>query len=712
MISEQILKNAFASLDWENLKNHFEDIKLKRSEFSVFCGHFRRYTDLICKHSNKKFIQNRTSFFNEISTFVLEHLGAESKAEFDAEIELIDQIEKGYQGIINTLSKCDIGKHPATVRSAGIIKRASHEYLELNRLLHKKLAATKQFNAMSGPFVQDANGGAISADAVLEGLSDTVAMALIMEAYNNRWFDGETVILPEFPEIDEEVIIQSGSTQVLALIWRQWQRTEKRRRYLGGEFIVLSKDKLPPKVPNNIERLVKYVPADDGFSDREIYDYISNIRLKDRLIQNFFELEIEHRLSEKGVGINNGAALPPKELISGEEAHACISLSEILGYQIADDDERPGGLRLLEWVRGYTVLKELSSHNQGEDVSVEQCTPVFEENELVAILNKCGLEGELANMFISHTCLHKSCRDMFDCPIIRLGESHLLLFTPAVTNINIPMVVLSNLSNRGEVLGRKGKAFEKYIHGYLGKQRMEAFSFKATREGQEYEYDVVLPWEGHIFIFECKNRSLSGNDPVQSYYFDLEVASQVKQVRRLAEALHKYPDIIEHNMGAQYMGHKVIPCILHSLPYSRSGNIEGVYFTDASSLKRFFDQPYFRIKIPHRIGDSTILHRTAIKKFWNGEKPEAQDYINQLENPFQIELSAKHLDSNTMCFPLSETDLALTVEVVRSEMSVNSVCKAMGANADKVLQEIDKISHQVRETRKAIGERAKNKALE
>lgn len=506
--------------------------------------------------------------------------------------------------------------------------------------------------------------------------------------------------------------MQSGSTQVLALIWRQWQRTEKRRRYLGGEFVVFSGDKLPPNVPDNIERLVKYVPPDDGFSDREVYDYIANIRLKDRLVQNFFELEIEHRLSERAVGINNGAALPPHELISADEAHACISLSEILGYQIADDDERPGGLRLLEWVRGYTVLKELSSHNQKDDVPVEQCTLVYEEDELVSILNKCGLEGELANLFISHTCLHKSCRDMFDCPIIRLGKSHLLLFTPSVTNINISMVVLSNLSNRGEVLGRKGKAFEKYIHQYISKQGLEAFSFKANREGQEFEYDVVFPWDGHIFIFECKNRSLSGNDPVQSYYFDLEVASQVKQVRRLAEALHTYPDIIEQNMGAQYVGYKVIPCVLHSLPYSREGNIEGVYFTDASAMKRFFDQPYFRIKIPHRIGDSTILHRTAIKKFWKGEKPEVQDYINQLESPFQIELSAKHLDLNSMCFPLSESELALTVEVVRTEMSVNTVCKAMGANADKVLQEIDKISHHVKKTRRSIDEGRKNKALE
>ena len=97
-------------------------------------------------------------------------------------------------------------------------------------------------------------------------------------------------------------------------------------------------------------------------------------------------------------------------------------------------------------------------------------------------------------------------------------------------------------------------------------------------------------------------------------------------------------------MALQYVGMKVVPCVLHSLPYSRSGNFEGVYFTDASSLTRFFDQSYFQIKVPHRIGEATLLHRTAIKKMWKEEKPTAEDLLKQLEEPFQLELSIKHLE--------------------------------------------------------------------
>lgn len=709
MLSEQIVKESLGSFNWAALREHFENVGLTKADLTDLCGHIRRYTELICKYPRKKFKENRAIFFEEIRNYVNEHLGVEAEPEFISEIELIEIIEKGYQSILNTLDKCVVGSLPATIRVAGIIRRACSEYHELIRIHMKTITDMKQFNFMSGSLIQNINGNTISTDAVLEGLSDTVAMTLIMEAYKNEWFDDDIVVLPEFVKTTDDVIYQSGATQVLALIWRQWQRTEKRRRYLGGAFIECHGDRLPDNLPGNIKELIKYFPPEKGLSDREVYDYLANTRLKDRFIQNYVELEVEAGLSEKGIGIAKEASLPPIQLISGEEAHAGVSLSEILGYSIVDDNERPGGLRLIEWIRGYAVLKELANTERDIGKSIDKYTIVFKEADLINKLQNCGLEGDLATLFIYRTSLHKSSRDMFDCPLVRLDNYNYLLFGPAVININIAMVVLSNLSNRGESLGRKGQAFEKYIHDFFTKNEMEVFAFKASRDGQEFEYDAVVPWDGYLFIFECKNRSLSGNDPVQSYYFDLEVMSQAKQVKRLAAALSNYPDIIEQNMGQKYMGYKIIPCVLHSLPYSRIGDFDGVYFTDASSLKRFFEQPYFRIKIPHRIGQSTLLHRTAIRKFWEKDKPTANDFIKQLDNPFQIELSIKHLDINCLDFPLSDSEMALTLEVVRTEMTVHSVCEAMGVDADKVLKEISQISKKVNEVRARVDDSEEKK---
>jgi hypothetical protein len=500
---------------------------------------------------------------------------------------------------------------------------------------------------------------------------------------------------------------QSGSTQALALCWRQWQRVEKRRRFLGGDLLLYREDQLPSGLPSQITTLIAYRPEDEGLTEREVYDYLANTRLHDRLIQTFMEMEMEGGLSGQGVGIADGAALAPAQLVSTEEAHASVSLSEVLGYSIVEDEERSAGLRLIEWVRGYIVLKEIAKARTQDQAAPGDAYAIrLEEAELVGILQGCGLKDDAAACFIALTCLHRSARDMFDCPLVRVGPSTYLLFAPAVIDLNIAMAVLSNLSNRDAELGRKGKAFERVVHEVFRKRGIPVFGFRVRRGREEYEFDAIVPWDRYLFLFECKNHSLSGNDPVQAYYFDLEVASQARQARRLADALVAHPDIIEKEMGAAYAGLIIIPCVLHSLPYSRVNGIDGVYFTDWSALTRFFDQPYFRIKVPHRVGNATLLHRTAIRKFWKGDSPTADDFLEQLRNPFQLELSMKHLDVTPVQFAVSEPEIVVTPELIRTEMTTRSISEAVGVDADKVLREIAAVSENVKALRSELQRRA------
>ena len=706
-LREQIVKSALAALDWPVLQAHLDQIAMSRAQLLELCGHIRRYSDLICKYPRKDFERGRTGFLDQMRAYAEAHLGAEAGDEVARQTALIALIERGYRGILDVLGRCAIGQRPAAIRASGSISGACHEYQELMRRRDKAMAEATELNLMSGLHLQDDNGQSVSLDAVVEGLSESVAMTLIMEAYKNSWFVDDAVVLPELPEVDDEVRYQSGSAQALALCWRQWQRVEKRRRFLDGDLLLYPGDQLPPGLPNQITTLIAYSPEVKGLSEREVYDYLANRRLHDRLIQTFMEMQIESALSGQGVGIAAGAALPPEQLVSTEEAHAGVSLSEVLGYSIVGDEERPAGLRLLEWVRGYTVLKEIAKARTHDQTVLGDAYAIrLEEAELVGILQACGLKDDAAARFVALTCLHRSARDMFDCPLVRIGSSSFLLFAPAVIDLNISMVVLSNLSNRGAELGRKGKAFEQVIHAFFRTRGMPVFGFRIHRGGEEYEYDAVVPWDGYLFVFECKNRSLSGNDPAQAYYFDLEVASQARQVRRLANALVAHPDIIEQEIGAKYPGLKIIPCVLHSLPYSRVDDIDGVYFTDWSALTRFFDQPYFRIQVPHRVGNATLLHRTAIRRFWKGETPTVDDFLNQLRKPFQLELSMKHLDVASVQFAVSEREIVVVPELVRTEMTTRSVSEAVGVDADKVLQEIAAISENAKALRSELERRA------
>ena len=133
---------------------------------------------------------------------------------------------------------------------------------------------------MSGLRMRDDHGNSYSLNSVLDALSESVAMTLIMEAYKNSWFADDIVVLPEFPAVGDEERYQSGSTQALALCWRQWQRVDKRRRFLGGELLMYSGDRLPSGLPDKITTLIAYCPEDKWLSEREVYDYLANVRLQ------------------------------------------------------------------------------------------------------------------------------------------------------------------------------------------------------------------------------------------------------------------------------------------------------------------------------------------------------------------------------------------------------------------------------------------------
>ena len=707
-LREDLVKEALAEVDWPKLRSHLDSIELSEDTLMELCGHIRRYSDWIAKYPRKGFEKRREKFFSKLAEYAGQRLGALAPEKVTAVLALIKLIEHGYRAILDVLDKCVIGKQPPAVRVSACVSRACYEYQDLLCRGDKALKKAKELDAMAGIEIRDDNGNVISPDAVIEGLAASVAMTLIMEAYKNDWFVNDVVVLPALPAIGEQERFQSGATQVMALFWRHWQRLEKRRRFLDGEIRTLKGAQKPPGTPARVEAVIQYFPAEEGMSEREVYDYLANSRLKDRLLQTFMEMDVELRITDRSIGIDGPAKLPPDDLVSPEEGHAGVSLSEILGYSIVDDMERPGGLRLLEWVRGYAVLKELvqaRAHN--EKTSGGDFALVFSEVELLDILERCGLERTVAAQFIDRALLHKSSRDMFDCPLVRLRDGNILLFAPAVIDVNIPLAVLSNLSNRGEELSRKGKAFEAHVRDVFRRNNIEVFAFKATRDGQQFEYDAVIVWGDYIFVFECKNRTLSGNDPAQAYYFDLEVHSQAKQAARLANALVQYPDIVEREIGAQHVGKTVIPCVLHSLPYSRLDPLDGVYFTDASALTRFLQQQYFRVKVPHRIGNATLLHRTALKKFWKGDKPTADDFIRELAKPFPLELSMNHLELMEFEFAVSSSEEVATMELTRTPMTTRSVCEAVGADPDAVFREIAEISQQARKLRPRVAKTAK-----
>ena len=227
---------------------------------------------------------------------------------------------------------------------------------------------------------------------------------------------------------------------------------------------------------------------------------------------------LQTNIQAKAAGLSERLRLPPDGLASAQEAHAGISLSEILGYPIAGDHETPCGLRLVEWIRGYAVLQLLAEQHY-ERLGRDGLIVKLARTELIATLDRLGITGGSAERFVDLASIQASSRDLFDQPLIRVQDGSLLLFGPGILNADPARLTLSAIGNKGEQLSRKGKAFESEMLKFFQDKGFAAKTIRFRVDGSDYEYDMLVPWGDHLFLFECKNRTLSGHNPVAAYYF-------------------------------------------------------------------------------------------------------------------------------------------------------------------------------------------------
>ena len=573
-LSEGIVRDALARLDWQSLKRHLEKCDLDSADMLRLGGMVRRSSVLVKRRKDRTFEQKRIGLRDELVSYAMERFDVPTAQGPKEDFAAVELAEKGYEGVLDALKASVIGKRKPEVRAAAMMARACEDFDEATASYLAYLRGQREFWAMPGGVASTDDGNVVAIDEVVAGLSRMVAATLVMEAYEGRWFEEDVVVLPDLPEVDAEMLEEVGEVQVLAVLWGLWQRVEARARFLGGE---LSASTLAGEHSRGQDRtLIRYDPWEDGVRERELYDYLANRRVKDRFSQSYLEMVFIHRLEERGVGIGEAANLPPDEFVSGNEMHALVALSEVLGYEIESDTGQPGGLRLIEWVRGYAVLQEIvNAHMTGDSDARGRGLVRMGEDELVGILRRCGLTRESTGTFIERVSLGRGSKDMFDCPVVRVRDGTLVLFGPALLALNITVTLLSRLASINADLGRKGKAFERSVRAFFRGIEMEVTAFKFTRGGEEFEFDAVVPWNEYLFVFECKNRSLSGDVPAQIYYFDLEVKSAAKQARRLADALEGNRDVVAEKFGSERRHARVVPCVVHSMPYSRGDDLDG-----------------------------------------------------------------------------------------------------------------------------------------
>ncbi len=679
-LKESIVRKAIQNLDWPSLCRHLSDVGLDRQGYLALLGHLRRTNNLIFRYPDPAKERSRDVFLQSLASFAESTIGDEAEEMLWEETRTIEQIEQGYRWILKALDKCAAYRLPPPTRVAAYIARAVDLCQYTIRGLVGEIESREGLHLPQYTLVETEDGNRRSPDSMFQAIVGALTTSLKMEAHKNGWFDrNDHVVLPLLPQVSESDVFKAGSISMLAILWQRWQRIEERLRYLGGALRTNNKENAAP-------RLLTYDPPREEF-----FDYAANERLNDMIGQVYARIVFETPAADVVIGVHSTARLAPDDYVTVDEIWALVTLSQALSYEVEKDRETLCGLRLTEWVRGYAVLQQLAKERAELSSAVAGEVFTVDLAQIIDILTTCGLSTASAGVFVDAAALDANSKDLFDTPLMKTADGSLLVFGPALHSMCIARVVLSRLACLRVPLTRKGKAFERDVLKILQSRGLNAKGFTVHRNGEEYDYDVVLDWNGYVFLFECKNNGLSNGEPIPAYYCMKEARSNISQVKRLADALMEYPDILQTQMGIDVSSKTIVPCVLNALTYSLPGRTFGVYVTDASALEFFLDQRYVRISCPYRLGGTTVVHRLPAYALWSSDRPTPDDLIRYMDRPFQIGFLGAHTEIEMMpAFEIGADTLVSEGEFVRTETTLDSFCDYFGANPEVLREQVDK----------------------
>lgn len=570
----------------------------------------------------------------------------------------IKKIEDCFDRIRRTLPECDISKYPDDVQFWSHIERALQELKYLEDRIEQALLEMEEQAKENGHFfapeiliIKDDLGNDVDADAMISTIIDNLSLTLKMLSYEHNWYSDDKIVGPHRPNITAEHIYKAGSIQLYAQSWSALEDIANRTLFFNGRILNFEESEIPLEgFPETLHAKFKNKVLFDRLpTEIEGFDLIANRRFISWMHQNNAELLSDQRF--RRIVLNEGEKIPTLQenrFISIDEAITLYTLSEFLSFDIFSDDEQYHGLTMREWVRGYSSLKILA-----ESESANSGLLTFEKKELEKKLRGFNIPNHCISTLIGHLTFGRDSRDLWDSPLIRSQDDKFTVLVRPSKTSNIPNVILSKLSSLTTQFGRKGKCFEDKVVSFFRKRGYRCESQRFSIEGSQYEYDALLLLDDTLFLIECKNTTISGNNAVQTLRYANFILDAVRQVQRLEVGIKERPEIVESIFGKNISELNIVPLILNSLTYSRSP-IDGVYISDYSALSKFFDENSISVCT---FKDGEKIKREIVRKLWSGERPTAKEFLDYLSFPPQVEFMFKHFMYKQYIRPTSEESL-------------------------------------------------------
>ncbi|WP_272798669.1 nuclease-related domain-containing protein [Sphingobium sp. AntQ-1] len=691
-LSEKTVTECLDALDWDGLRDHLDALTLDEESAIKLVGIVLRSRRLVFRYPGK--IKKRKAIIDGVISKVRADIGEDAADRASDRLAVFDLVDEGYAGIRKLIDDLPLAGLSQTEQVSAYMARIARDWDGIRQQMEAASASASV--VISGVVLETEDGERYGADSATSMFVNLLGMNISLAAHRGKWFDEQDIVrMPALPVATEEQIGLAGTAHSTALAWQQWQLIEERCCYMDGGLL-----KRPAAEDEGLPEGAQIIEHSPRGIEWEMLDTVANERLGERLGQTFQEMSMKTNLLTKGEGIDPGADMPPSGYVSSIEMHSVVMLSEFLGLNVATHPADLGGLRLCEWMRGFAVLQQLVNDRLSNEADVlRRAFPPIALDELEAILERNGLVDGRAGVFIDHASYAKSSRDLYDAPILRGEGDTCLLVGAALSDALLIRLVLSTLANKGLVIEGKGEAFEEQFRAVLETEGLTAYYFEVRRNGEVYEYDAVVPWGKYLFVFECKNRSLSGTNPIASYNLLRSTAGHAQQVQRLAQALIDHPDILTSQIKEDCAGLEIVPVIVNSMPFAMQGDFDGVYFSDVASINRFFSERYSHFSRLHSVGPHKVLHRVRLHDLWGGENADADAFMRHLEDPLQLRIMIAHMQVEPLGIQIGDRLYASTNRVRRKETTMESVARVSGMTAEAIEAEMERFASSLAEVR-------------
>ena len=404
-----------------------------------------------------------------------------------------------------------------------------------------------------------------------------------------------------------------------------------------------------------------------------ILKIVGNMRESQWLLQQFIDAEHTFRTIETSIAVDDLFA-PRNE----NDFRAYIELVEICHDTRILDVGFRNGLKVKQYIKAWFTISELAAQhfNNNKQSLLETTNKVEVSNlliisadDLIALLTDKGKLDQLsAQRSIDLLTYWNMDHDVFSSPLFPTDKGTYLILTAIFASGNPARSIFRLLSHENRDLSFKGISSEKKLGNLftrMGFNCLVSYDFHNTHGKGDID---CIAYKDSAFII-CESKNIIPNESLYDRYRTMELFAKKasNQANRGVRFVNLHLSQICEHLSVQIPNReevRIYPFIITNLFGFTGLIINGVPVCDFSALGKFAADKY----VYQIMRGKERINRMPVKQLYKGDVPTADELVNQLCNPFQVEYEKKRLKVDSITQAMTK-DIVLKVFEVREDES-------------------------------------------